>query len=132
MRKLEESLSRLVNQQADTIKFLQRRVERLEREVTLLRKALLKDLEEQTVNYREIQDRLDRLEKPILKVVLDLCRRLGRPVTYDEIIRACRVSRLFFLRDVKTETITRRVRRLKEKGLLRSPARGYFYPNINP
>ena len=129
---LEESLSRLVNQQADTIKFLQRRVERLEREVTLLRKALLKDLEEQTVNYREIQDRLDRLEKPILKVVLDLCRRLGRPVTYDEIIRACRVSRLFFLRDVKTETITRRVRRLKEKGLLRSPARGYFYPNINP
>jgi len=127
---LEESLSRLVNQQADTIKFLQRRVERLEREVTLLRKALLKDLEEQTVNYREIQDRLDRLEKPILKVVLDLCRRLGRPVTYDEIIRACRVSRLFFLRDVKTETITRRVRRLKEKGLLRSPARGYFYPNI--
>ena len=129
---LEESLSRLVNQQADTIKFLQRRVERLEREVTLLRKALLKDLEEQTVNYREIQDRLDRLEKPILKVVLDLCRRLGRPVTYDEIIRACRVSRLFFLRDVKTETITRRVRRLKEKGLLRSPARGYFYPNLNP
>jgi len=123
------SLKDLVNRQARLIDYLQREKSRLEREIALLRKALLRDLQDQTVSYRDLEPQLDRLEKPILRLILDLCKQFRRPVSYEEILRAFR-TRYPFLNSVKTETVTRRVRRLKEKGLLTSPQRGYFYPNI--
>ena len=125
------SLGDLVSQQASTIRFLQKRVAKLEAENEMLKRALMRDLDSQTVSYREIKDQLDRLSKPILEIVLDLCKRLKRPVHADEVVNASMNSSRFpWMKKVKHETITRRLRELRSKGLLTSPKRGYFYPNI--
>lgn len=117
-----------VSKMMDRINFLERRNAELERENAELRRALRRDLAEQTVAYREIESRLDALEKPILKLVLERCRSLQRPISYEEIIKSFRAH--YPMVKAKTETITRRVRKLKEKHLLVSPSRGKFYPAI--
>jgi len=121
---------RIIESQGRLIGFLQRENEHYKKENAELKACLRKDLTQQTVAYREIEDKLDALEKPILDVFLTQCKKLERALSYDEALRFARNSPHPALKIAKTETITRRIRRLKEKGLLTSPKPGTFFPNI--
>jgi len=80
--------------------------------------------------YRELEKSFNRLERSVFKAVKHACNVHRRPVMNDEIIK-CFFSKYPFLKgDVKTETVTRRVRRLKEKGFLVSPNRGFYCPKM--
>jgi len=111
----------------DYIAFLRKRVENLEAENLMLRRAILRESAEMEKTYDEIKDRLDNLRATVIRAVIASIKANQRPVTYDEIIRAFR-ARYPFIK-AKTETITRMVRKLKEEGILFSPKQGYFYIN---
>ncbi|MCD6402799.1 MAG: hypothetical protein J7K98_00545, partial [Candidatus Aenigmarchaeota archaeon] len=106
-----------------TIKYLQTQLDKLKKENELLRNAVLQIANEYEPKYRDLEKRFKAIEKQVLRVIIDLIKRLRRPVTYEEIIRGYRARYLF---NVKVETITRITRKLKEKGYLFSPKRGYF------
>ena len=111
----------------DYISFLQKRIEQLEKENLMLRRALLRETAEIDRTYQDIKDKLEPLKSTVLKAVINSIRVHQRPVNYEEIIRSFRSGFPFI--KVKTETITRMVRRLREEGLLFSPKQGYFYIN---
>lgn len=129
-RREKADLQNLVKSQGELIAFLQREVENIRGENARLKRMVQKDLAVQTVNFKRIQGKLDILEEPILQLIIDNCKRLGRALSYEDILRFAKNSHHSALRGAKTETITRRVRRLAEKGLLISSERGTFYPNI--
>jgi len=114
---------RLIEQLQKTVAYLQRRVNELRRENELLRNAVRQIADEFEPMYRELEKKFRAIEKQVLRVVIDLIKRFRRPVTYEEIIKAYKVRHPF---KVKTETITRTVRKLKEKGFIFSPKKGYF------
>ncbi|MEM2946280.1 MAG: hypothetical protein QXI87_08045 [Thermoproteota archaeon] len=130
-RREKADLQSLVKNQGDLLTFYQKENERLRRENAELRRMLRKDLAEQTVEYRKIEGKLDALEQPILKLILDNVKRLERPLSYEDIANLAKNSPHPALRSAKMETLFRRVRRLAEKKLLISPERGKFYPNIS-
>ena len=114
---------RLIEQLQKTIQYLQKRVDELRRENELLHNAVYQIADEFEPTYRDLEKKFKAVEKQVLRVVIDLVKRLRRPVTYDEIIRAYKVRHPF---KVKAETITRTVRKLKEKGYIFSPKKGFF------
>lgn len=118
----------LIRDQARTIVTLQKKVAKLERTNSMLRQALGRDLEVQTVIFKDIGEQLERLEKPILVTILDLAKRHERPVTYAEIIKGFNAKHSFI--PAKPATIRRRVRKLKEKGYLMKHGRDSFYPRL--
>ena len=120
---LKTNESRLIEQLQKTIAYLQRRVDELRRENELLRNAVYQIADEYEPRYRDLEKRFRAIEKQVLKVVIALIKSLRRPVTYEDIIKAYRARHPF---NVKTETITRCVRKLKEQGYLFSPRRGFF------
>jgi len=109
------------------IVFLQKEAEQLRMENAMLKRALLRETAETEVIYREIKDSLDKLKATILRAVINAIKIYERPVNYEEILRVFR-TRFPFIR-AKTETITRRLRQLREEGILFSPKQGYFYIN---
>lgn len=131
----KQQLQNLVTQQGQLVTMLEKEVEKLRRENEALRRMVRKDLAEQTVRFREIESKLDALEAPILTLILENTKKLGRSLSYEDILRFARNSPHPALRVAKTETICRRVRKLAEKirpggPLLISVERGTFYPNI--
>ena len=114
---------KLIEQLQKTIRYLQTQLDKLRRENELLKNAINQVVSENEPRYRDLEKKFKTIEKQVLRVVIDLVKRLRRPVTYDEIIKAYKTRHPF---KVKTETITRCVRKLKEQGYLFSPRRGFF------
>jgi len=119
----------IIAQMRDEINFLRARVAKLERENELLRAALTGQVIEAERKYADLIDQFDRITKLIYKTIVYLVKIHKRPVTYDEIIKCFRARHGSI--DVKTETITRCVRRLREQGFLHSPKQGYFVPLLS-
>lgn len=119
----------LINKLRDEISFLRARVAKLEEENALLKAALTGQVVEAEKKYADLIEEFDKVAKLIYKTIVYLVKVYKRPVTYDEIIRCFRARYSFI--DVKTETITRRIRELKEQGFLRSPKQGYFIPLLS-
>lgn len=122
------SKDELISEQARMIVHLQVKLAKLEKLVEMLRKALRRDLEVQTVIFRDIGDKLERLEQPILATVIALSKQYERPVTYAEIIKGFNARHPFI--EAKPSTISRRVRKLREKGYLMKHDRDSFYPKL--
>jgi len=111
----------------DYIAFLHKQLDQLKMENAMLKRALLRETAEIEVTYNEIKDNLDKLKATILRAVINAIKIYRRPVNYEEILRVFR-TRFPFIK-AKTETITRRIRQLREEGILFSPKQGYFYIN---
>jgi len=117
---------RIVNSQAEMINFLRRQVENLERENAVLKASLVRDVLEVEKSFRELEPYFDRLSGLVYKTILSLVKLHRTPVNYEQIVRAFRARHRSI--DVKTQTIMRLVRKLKERGLLHSPQQGLFIP----
>ena len=124
-----EDKNEFIRQLREEINFLRKRVAKLEEENTLLRNALLQKADDLEPTYRELEEKLDRLKTHVLKAIRFLIRSRKRPVTYEEIIKAVKTNYPF---KIKSETITRTVRKLKEEGYLFSPKKGYFMLSDTP
>jgi len=124
------------------IRFLERENERLRRENIELKRVLTaisrelgllidpKYLADEPVacatpSWSEREKHVSRLEPLILRVAVDLIRREGGPVHQDKIVKA--FKRRHPGMDVKVETVTRRLRKLAEEGLLMRPKPGHYY-----
>ena len=124
------------------IRFLERENERLRRENLELRRVLTaisrelglhldpRYLVDEPVacaapSWSEREKHVSRLEPLILRVAVDLIRREGGPVYQDKIVKA--FKRRYPMIDAKVETITRRLRKLAEEGLLMRPKPGHYY-----
>jgi len=114
---------KLIEQLQKTIRYLQTQLDKLKKENEMLKNAVYQIASEYEPRYRDLEKKFKTIEKQVLRVIIDLIKRLRRPVTYEEILRGYRARYHF---NVKTETITRCVRRLKEKGHLFSPKKGHF------
>ena len=114
---------KLIEQLQKTIKYLQTQLDKLRKENELLKNAVHQIASEYEPRYRDLEKKFKAIEKQVLRVIIDLIKRLRRPVGYEEIIKAYKARHPF---NVKTETITRCVRKLKEQGYLFSPKKGYF------
>ena len=126
-----ENLRRELKIVREELNFLRKENANLRAANELLRAAFTGRIRENEPRYRELEKSFNRLERLVFKAVKHACNVHRRPVTNDEIIK-CFFSKYPFLKgDVKTETVTRRVRRLKEKGFLMSPKRGFYCPQIN-
>jgi hypothetical protein len=117
---------KVIEAQSKMVSYLQARVAKLEREKADLEKLLFGNLTEQTVSYRKLKGKFTALEQPVLELIIKLCNRYKRAVSYDEITRSPEARRI----KAKSTTIMRRIRKLKEDGDLTSPKPGYFYPNV--
>ena len=124
MNKYDSSLKYFV----DEVNFLRKRVAQLEAENQLLKASLMQKIIDNEPSYRDLEKRFDRLSKLVFKTVKSLTLRFRRPVTNDEVIQAFR-TRYPFIK-AKAETITRRIRKLKEQNYLFSPKRGYYMPKL--
>jgi len=114
---------KLIEQLQKTIRYLQTQLDKLRKENELLRNAVRQIADEYEPRYRDLEKRFKAIENQVFRVIIDLIKRFRRPVTYEEIIKAYRARHPF---NVKVETITRTVRKLKEKGYLFSPKKGHF------
>ncbi|MCD6422415.1 hypothetical protein J7L13_03665 [bacterium] len=104
--------------------------DRLRERVSLLESIFVKKLDENEKSYRDLETQFSKLEKLVFKALRHACRVKKRPVTYEEIIKAFYAKYPFLKGKVKIETITRRVRKLKEDGYISCPKRGYFHPRM--
>ena len=114
---------KLIEQLQKTIKYLQTQLDKLRRENELLKNAINQVVSENEPRYRDLEKRFKAIEKQVMQIIIFLIKTRRKPITYEDIIKAYRARYPF---KIKTETITRCVRRLKEKGYLFSPKRGYF------
>jgi hypothetical protein len=73
--------------------------------------------------YMELRDKFDALQSYIYEAIIKLVKQYGRAVSYDEIIGYIKIKRP----DLKAETITRRIRELRERGSLIEPSKGHFF-----
>lgn len=126
MEDLSDLTEKLVQLQAQTISHLQKQVENLKKENYILKNSLSLQTAEAEKSYRELESRFSRLSKPILNTIIHLVRISGKPCSYDQIIKAFKTR--YSSISVKSETITRQVRKLREQGYLHSPEQGYFVP----
>jgi len=122
----KRELQLLTRHQSELVSFYQKEVERLRMENQQLKRMLRKDLATEAVKYRKLEPHFNRLKKVILKLVIDLCSKHEKPIHKDEILRAFR-TRYPFLKNVKDETVFRRLRALRREGALTSPTRGAYY-----
>ncbi len=102
---------------------------RLTKEKRVLKAALARQTIEAGKSFREMQDQFDELAKQIYDVICHWVAVLQRPLTYDAIIEKYRkrYPNPPFV-NYTAETITRRVRELKQDGFLHSPEQGSFVP----
>jgi len=114
---------KLIEQLQKTIRYLQTQLDKLRRENELLKNAINQVVSENEPRYRDLEKRFKAIEKQVMQIIIFLIKTRRKPITYEDIIKAYRARYPF---KIKTETITRCVRRLKEKGYLFSPKRGYF------
>ena len=118
----------LVNHLYHELDIVRAERDKLKERVALLESAFVSRIRENELSYRDLERQFHKLEKAVFKAVKHACNVHRRPVTNEEIIK-CFYSKYPFLRGkVKTETVTRRVRKLKEEGYLESPKRGYYQP----
>jgi len=144
------SLKQVVEEQKSLIKVLQKENDRLRKENILLKETLREALKHWPI---KIPDKIEipqdiRREKPIpwvekskkyagirsqvLRIVVNLCKIRGEPVTYRDVVQEYKRLHLNIYIKMKNpgETIGRCLRTLREWGYLFTPPNhpGYFYP----
>ena len=124
------SQARLLEYLQNEINVLRAERDRLRERVSLLESVFVKKLDENEKSYRDLESSFSRLEGLVFKALRHACRVKKRPVTYEEIVKAFYAKYPFLKGKVKIETITRRVRKLKEDGYVACPKRGYFHPQM--
>ena len=109
---------------------VQKEVSRYRRENDYLKEKIVEL--ENTLRWRNIEVKQDlekivanmnRVRGQILRAILELTQRNGSPPHYDDITRYIKNRNPH----VSVETITRACRKMKEEGILFSPARGKYY-----
>jgi len=139
----------VIGSQANLNSYLQDKVERLERELKivrndlrilrrenaklreeneLLKSAFGRKVRENYRSYREMEKYLSKLELPIFRIIESLCVVKRRPVSYEEIME--RFRELYPEKKTADSTIRRTVRKLMEDGKVESPIKnsGFFHP----
>ena len=127
----------IIGSQARLVEYLQNELnvvraerDKLKERVSLLESVFIRKLNENEKTYRDLEASFNRLERLVYKTIKHECKIKKRPVTYDEILKAFFSRHPFLKGKVKTETVTRRVRKLKEDGFIISPKTGYFCPKM--
>ena len=127
----------VIGSQANLVDYLRHELDvvraerdRLKERVALLESVFVGKLRENEKTYRDLEASFSRLERLVYKTIRHECQVKRRPVTYDEILKAFFSRNPFLKGKVKTETVTRRVRKLKEDGFIISPKTGYFCPKM--
>ncbi|RLI81528.1 hypothetical protein DRP04_05890 [Archaeoglobales archaeon] len=92
----------------------------------MLRASLTGEVIKAEKTFRDMEDKFARLDRLILRVVIDMCKRHKAPVHQDKIVKAFRTR--YPSIDCKDETIQRRLRKLREEGYLHSPIQGHYIP----
>ena len=110
----------------ERVTFLEKRCAQLERELHVLRASLTGEVIKAEKTFRDMEDKFARLDRLILRVVIDMCKRHKAPVHQDKIVKAFRTR--YPSIDCKDETIQRRLRKLREEGYLHSPIQGHYVP----
>jgi len=100
-------------------------ISKLQEKISLLQDTLCQRTKEEHIEFKELEKKLKGIEQIIYQTIVDLSMRLNKPLTYEQIIKTVRAKVTF---PIKTETITRCVRRLREQDLIFSPRKGLFYP----
>ena len=141
-------LHQLIREQQSTIRTLLRENSRLREENRMLRDTLrrvaamwqvevpdsiwIKEEKGKLVSWTERYERFAGLRSLLLKLVINLCRINGSPVSTDEVLRAFRAKYPALYSRMKNpgETLPRRLRELRQEGYLFSPEekQGWFYP----
>lgn len=111
---------------SNQLAFLSKELERALKENRMLKAALTRQTIEAGKTFQEMRGQFDELATQIYDVIVHWVKRLERPVTYDEVIRYYKLKNPSA--KYTSETITRRVRELKEDGWLHSPTLGTFVP----
>jgi len=128
----------VISSQANLVDYLRHELDvvraerdRLKERVSLLESVFVGKLRENEKSYRDLEKSFSRIERQVFTAVRIACRTKRRPVIYKEIIKAFFSEYPFLEGKVKIQTIMRRVRKLREKGILVSPQRGFYCPQIN-
>jgi len=114
---LIESQKKTIEQQKELIAFLNKRIIKLEEEKKMFKKALAERNLEVRSNYREDRKRLEGEEPKIMRVIADLDAKGLHVVSYDDVVKAFHQRYNYGNYD----TISRRMRQLREDGWLFSP-----------
>jgi len=124
------SQARLVEYLQNEINILRAERDRLKERVSLLESVFMEKLGENEKSYRDLEESFSRIERQVFTAVRIACRTKRRPVIYKEIIKAFYSKYPFLEGKVKIQTVMRRVRKLREKGILVSPQKGFFCPKM--
>lgn len=123
------SSGEIIKSQSREIEFLTAELKRYRKENMILKASLTRQTLEAGKSFKELQSQFDELANQIYDVIVHWVAKLQRPLTYDEIIHYYRLRypNPPYI-NYTAETITRRVRSLKEDGYLHSPQLGLFIP----
>jgi len=139
-------LHQLIREQQSTIRTLLRENSRLKEENRMLRETLKKVAKMWQVEvpdmiwvesekpkltaWAERYEQFAGLRSLLLKLVIDLCRVKGGPVSTNEVVKAFRGRHQGLYARMKNpeETLPRRLRELRQEGYLTSVKQGWFYP----
>ena len=124
------SQARLVEYLQNEINILRAERDKLKERVSLLESVFMGKLGENEKSYRDLEKSFSRIESQVFTAVRIACRTKRRPVIYKEIIKAFYSEYPFLEGKVKIQTIMRWVRKLREKGILISPQKGFFCPKM--
>lgn len=116
-------MEELVGRLQEEIRYLRGRVARLERENALLKAAIKREAAEIIYGRDGGHRDLDGLERVLYAIVVRHLHVYGKPPSYRDIIKAYFSA---YPSHVSPETVTRTLRKMREKGVLFSPSNGYF------
>ena len=145
---MSRDAERLIKEQQSTIKTLLREIGELREENRMLRETLrevarmwrvevpemiwVEGEKPKLTAWAERYEQFAGLRSLLLKLVIDLCRVKGGPVSTDEVLRAFRGRHQGLYARMRNpgETIPRRLRELCQLGYLFRPEgkQGWFYP----
>ena len=143
---MSKEAERLISEQQSTIRMLLRENERLRetirelqetlREVAKMWRVEVPDLiwvegeRPKLTSWAERYEQFAGLRSQLLRIVVDMCRVKGGPVSAREVREEFKRRHLGLYARMRNpdETIPRRIRELKAGGYLFSPKQGLFYP----
>jgi len=143
---MSRDAERLIKEQQSTIRALLREIGELKEENRMLRETLrevarmwrvevpemiwVEGEKAKLTAWAERYEQFAGLRSLLLRLVIELCRVKGGPVSTNEVVRAFRGRHQGLYSRMKNpeETIPRRLRELRQEGYVFSPKQGWFYP----